>query len=175
MKHIKENLKKINCLLTMILLTLVFCVNLVEANGERHASISPDITFGEFVALTSGSSSTLHVKTNGDFTFDFNHLFNVNTTVVLCLGEGTLNVDLTKDDTEKDLVSMLIIGFPADLLFSPNFGFTPAVISSSANIQDTFGVFAIVLIVSGVHSDREPPHEYTLSLGLDKNNNTYLS
>ncbi len=139
MKNIKEKFKKINFLLIIILLALAFSVNLVEANGERYGGISPDITFGEFVTLTPGSSTTLQVKTAGDFTIDFNHIFNVNISAVLCLGEGTLAIDLKKEDTDKKLVSMLVIGLPTDPLFVPNFGFTPAVISSSIDIQNTFG------------------------------------
>jgi hypothetical protein len=168
MNNIKDNFKKIEFLLIIILFTLAFSINLVEANGDRYGKISPDFTFGEFVTLTPGSSTTLQVKTAGDFTIDFNHIFNVNITAVLCLGEGTLAIDLKKEDTDKDLVSMLVIGLPTDPLFVPNFGFTPAVISSSIDIQNTFGGFGIVLILSGVHSDAEPPHEYTLSLELEK-------
>jgi len=105
--------------------------------------------------MITKSPTTLDVKT-----------YDTNITAVLCLGEGTLTIDLHKEDTISELVSMFSIGFPADPLFSPNFGITPAIISSRRDINNTLGGLGIVLIFSSVHSDRRPPDEYTLSLEL---------
>ena len=132
----------------------------------QPVSISPAIDYGGIVPLTPGSSTTLDVATSGNLKLDFGHLLNVNITLVLCMGEGRLTVDLTKDDTQKDVVSMFIFGYPANPMFVPNIGITPATISASTVIENSSGGFGIVFIVSGVNSDARPPHKYELSIKL---------
>ena len=139
---------------------LAFSIVLIIHSGVGVAGqalgVSAVHDFGGIIPLTPGSSSTVSMKSRG----------SVDVTMVLCMGEGTLTVGLTKDDTQKDLVSMFIIGFPADPFFIPNFAVTPASISASTVIDDTLGGYGMVFIFSGVYSGARPPHEYTLSLGL---------
>ena len=150
---------------------LVICYFILMIYADRSMafqpfSISPTIDYGGIVPLTPGSATTLDVETSGDLKLEFGHILNVNVTVVLCMGEGELTVELTKDDTQKDVVSMFIIGYPANPMFVPNIGITPATISASTVIENSLGGFGIVFIVSGVNSDAQPPHKYELSLKL---------
>ena len=150
---------------------LVICYFILMIYADRSmafqpVSISPTIDYGGIVPLTPGSATTLDVETSGDLKLDFGHLLNVNVTVVLCMGEGKLTVELTKDDTQKDVVSIFIIGYPANPMFVPNIGITPATISASTVIENSSGGFGMVFIVSGVNSDAPPPHKYELSLNL---------
>ena len=154
---------------------LVICYFILMSCADRSmafqtVSISPTIDCGGIVPLTPGSSTTLDVETSGDLKLDFGHLLNVNVTVILCLGEGKLTVDLTKEDTQKDIVSMFIIGYPANPMFVPNIGITPATISASTVIENSLGGFGMVFIVSGIHSDAPPPYAYELSLKLAASN-----
>lgn len=128
--------------------------------------LSPTIDYGGTVPLTPGSSTSLDVQTTGSLKFDFLYLFNVNVVVVLCLGEGTLTVELTKDDTQKEVVGMLVMGYPADPMVVPNIGLTPATIRASTVIENAAGGFGMVFIVSWVYSDATPPHAYALTLKL---------
>lgn len=139
-------------LLAILILSLTLIIHPAYTNADKTVSINPTLDFQALILLTPGSSSTVNVKAKGD----------VDLTTVLCLGGGTLTVGLTKDDTDKELVSMFIIGFPADPSFIPNFAITPASISAST----TMGGFGMVFILSGVYSGAKPPYEYTLSLKL---------
>jgi hypothetical protein len=136
----------------------------------QPVSISPTIDCGGIIPLTPGSSTTLDVETSGNLKIDSGHLLNVNVTMIVCMGEGELTVVLTKEDTQKDVVSMFMIGYPADPMFVPNVGMTPATISASTVIEDSLGGFGMVFVVSGVHSDAPPPHAYELSLTLAVSN-----
>ena len=154
---------------------LVICYFILMIYADRSmalqpVSISPTIDYGGIVPLTPGSSTTLDVETSGDLKLDFGHLLNVNVTVVLCMGEGKLTVELTKDDTQQDVVSMFVIGYPANPMFVPNIGITPATISASTVIENSLGGFGIVFIVSGVNSDAHSPHKYELSIKLAASN-----
>ena len=149
---------------------LSFCFLMVihvdRAVAAQSVEISPKLDFGGIIPLTPGSSTSLEVKTSGDLQLDFRHFLNVNLTVVLCIGEGTLSVELTKEDTNKDMMSMFVIGYPANPFIVPTIGITPGTISTSTVIDNTLGGFGIVFILSGVNSDAAPPHEYKLSLKL---------
>lgn len=142
--------------LAILISSSALIIHTTDTNADETKSLNPSLDSQAFILLTPGASSTVNVKAEGD----------VDATIVLCLGEGTLTVGLTKDDTDKELVSMFIIGFPADPFFIPNFAVTPASISASMVIGDTLGGYGIVFILSGVYSGAEPPYEYTLSLKL---------
>ena len=160
-----NGMKKGMCLLVISLFSLTLIAYQSAAAADEIMGIDPALDIGMFIPLTPGSSTTLNIQTSGDFKFDFGHLLNMNLTTVLCLGEGTLTVELTKDDTINDMVNMFIIGYPADPLFVPNFGITPAKISVSTDINNTMGGFGIVFVFSGVNSSES--HKYKLSLELD--------
>ena len=136
----------------------------------QPVSISPTVDCGGIIPLTPGSSTTLDVETSGNLKLDSGHLLNVNVTLILCMGEGELTVELTKEDTQKDVVSMFMIGYPANPMFVPNIGMTPATISASVVIENSLSGCGMVFIVSGVHSDAPPPYTYELSIKLTAQN-----
>ena len=111
---------------------------------------SPGITL-----LTPGSSTTIE-NTPGE-----TGIF----ATVITLGVGTLEVTLEKTDTYGDLISMFVIGFPADPPFTPSFAVTPGEISVSTDLTDTLGGFGIIFIVTVVNS--RDSYQSTLSLALD--------
>ena len=150
--------------LLMSYFILVICAD--RSMAFQPVSISPTVDYGGIIPLTPGSSTTVDVETSGNLKLDSGHLLNVNATVIVCVGEGELTVELTKEDTQKDVVSMVMIGYPANPMFVPNIGITPATISASMIIENTLGGFGMVLIVSGVRSDAPPPYTYELSIKL---------
>ena len=139
-------------LLTIMILSLTFIFHQTDINASKAAGINSSLSFQSFIPLTPGSSTTENVKGRGD----------IDLTIVLCLGQGTWTVGLTKDDTEKDMVSMYIIGLTADPSFIPNVAVTPATISANTDV----GGFGMVFVLSGVYSGGVPPYEYTLSFKL---------
>ena len=163
----KKSLKTFAFFLAFSFLMIIHSDGVVTAQTR---GISPSLDFGGVIPLTPGSSTTVNVKTSGALKPDFEHLLNMNLVIVLCIGcieEGTLSVELTKDDTQKDVVSMFIIGYPATPMFVPCFGITPTTINTSTVIDNTWGGFGIVFILSGVNSDATPPYEYELSIKLE--------
>ena len=105
---------------------------------EREPTLSSE----GIITLTPGSSTDRELMPGRNWVL----------TTILCLGEGTLEVTLTKDDTRNDLVSMFIAGFHTDPLFIPSFSITPAEISVSTDITDTPGGPGIVFILIVVNS-----------------------
>jgi len=166
MNLFSKDMKTGNLLLAVSFLSLIFVMHPANVKADETVSINPRFDFGGIIPLTPGSSTTVNVKTSGDMKLDLGHIFNMNVTVVMCLGEGTLTIGLTKGDTKNDLVSMFIFGYHAKPFFIPNFGITPATISVSTVIDNSLGGFGMVFILSGVNSDAKPPHEYTQSLKL---------
>jgi hypothetical protein len=138
-------------LLTMFTLSLMLITLPPDTHASKASGINPS-SFQALVPLTPGASTTVDVKGRG----------NIDITAVTCLGAGTLTVGLTKDDTEKDMVSLFIIGINATPAFIPNVAVTPATISAST-VMNGFGM---VFTLSGVYSGGVPPHEYTLSFKL---------
>ena len=122
-------------------------INAVQANQRVY---SPGITL-----LTPGSSTTIE-NTPGETGI---------VATVITLGVGTLEVTLEKTDTYGELMSMFVIGFPADPPFIPSFAITPGEISVSTDMTDALGGVGIIFIVTVVNS-RES-YQSTLSLALD--------
>jgi len=139
-------------LLSMLILSLALIIYAADTHASHAAGINPSLSFNALVPLTPGASTTVDIKGRG----------NIDITAVTCLGAGTLTVGLTKDDTEKDMVSLFIIGINATPAFIPNVAVTPATISAST-VMNGFGM---VFTLSGVYSGGVPPHEYTLSFKL---------
>ena len=166
MSRYSDDIRNRKALIFFVICYFVLMICADRGMACQPAGISPTIDYGGTIPLTPGSSTTLDVQTSGSLKFDFGHLLNVNVTVVLCMGEGKLTVELTKDDTQKDVVSMFIFGYPANPVFVPNIGITPATISASTVIENSSGGFGMVFIVSGVNSDARPPHKYELSIKL---------
>ena len=140
--------------LTTLLLVLVLTSHLDTVQAGYTKSIDPVINFKGFIPLTPGASTTIEITPGGDWAL----------TTVLCLGEGTLKVKLTKDDTYNDLVSMFVLGFSADPSFIPNFGITPAEISVSTDITGTLAGQGIIFIITVVNSSESNKHELSLEL-----------
>ena len=139
-------------LLSMLTLSLTSIIHPADINATKATGINPSASFQALVPLTPGASTTVYVEGGG----------NIDITIVVCLGGGSLEANLTKDDTEKDMVSMHLIGMNTNPPFIPNVAVTPAAISASTVI----GGFGIVFVLSGVYSGGVPPHEYTLSFKL---------
>ena len=135
----------------ILLISLIFITNQGIATDSKKMGLEPTFHAKGPIPLTPGSSTTLEIAEGRDFTL----------TTILCLGEGTLGVKLTKDDTEKDLMSMFLLGFPADPTFIPNSGITPGEISASTDILSSFG---IVLIITNVTSRESGSYELSLAL-----------
>jgi hypothetical protein len=142
-------------LLRIALLALFLVVHQGVACSDDSLKAHPTIYTTGIVLLTPGSSTTME-NTPGEA-----GIF----ATVITLGVGTLEVTLAKEDTYGDIVSMFVIGFPADPPFIPNVGITPGEISVSTDVTDTLGGFGIIFIVTSVNS-RES-YQSTLSLALD--------
>lgn len=140
--------------LTTLLLALVLIGSLDTVRADYTHSIDPAINFKGFIPLTPGASTTVALEPRANWAL----------TIVLCLGEGTLEVVLTKDDTENELVSMFVLGFPADPSFIPNFGITPAEISVSTEVTGTLAGQGVIFIITVVNSSESHTHELSLEL-----------
>jgi hypothetical protein len=81
---------------------------------------------------------------------------------VLALGPGTLKATLTKKDTINDIISILLLGYPAEPAFVPGFGITPADVAVSSAVSDTIGGYGIFFIITTINSSET----YTASLAL---------
>ena len=149
-----NSMKKRIFSLTTLLLVLVLMGHLDNVRAGYTKSIDQAINFKGFIPLTPGASTTIEITPGGDLAL----------TTVLCLGEGTLKVKLTKDDTHNDLVSMFVLGFSADPSFIPNFGITPAEISVSTDIAGTLAGQGIIFIITVVNSSESNKHELSLEL-----------
>jgi len=139
--------------LSLIYLVSIVLQGIVVADTitvEREPTLSSE----GIITLTPGSSTDRELMPGRNWA----------RTTVLCLGEGTLEVTLTKDDTHNDLVSMFIAGFHTDPFFIPSFGITPAEISVRTDITDTAGRFGIVFIISVANSSESYAHKLSLAL-----------
>jgi len=147
--NLHSTLKKRNVLTITLFCSLMFMLQsgAVQANQRMY---NPGITL-----LTPGSSTTIE-NTPGETGI---------IATVITLGVGTLKVTLEKTDTFGDLISMFVIGFPADPPFIPSFAMTPGEISVSTDVTDVLGGFGMLFIVTVVNS-RES-YQSTLSLALD--------
>ena len=147
--NLHSTFKKRNVLTITLYCSLAL---MVQAGGVQanQGVYSPGITL-----LTPGSSTTIE-NTPGE-----KGIF----ATVFTLGVGTLEVTLEKTDTYGDLISMFVIGFPADPPFIPSFAITPGEISVSAELTDELGGFGILFIVTVVNS--RDSYQSTLSLALD--------
>ena len=147
--NLHSALKKRDVLTITLFCSLIFMVQsgAVQANQGVY---SPGITL-----LTPGSSTTIE-NTPGEAGI---------VATVITLGTGTLKVNLEKTDTYGDLISMFVIGFPADPPFIPSFAITPGEISVSTDVTDALGSFGVILIVTVINSRKS--HQSTLSLALD--------
>ena len=117
-----------------IFIRYIFSQNLIHAG--QAIGINPALDFGEVVPLTT----------------------------VVCLGAGTLHIDLIKDNTENELVVMLVTGFPTDPLFIPSMDITPAEINVRTEIDPMLGGFGIVFIFSGINASESRTYEISLAL-----------
>jgi hypothetical protein len=142
-------------LLHLTLLAFFLTVDQGVAYSEDSLRANPTIYTPGITLLTPGSSTTLE-NTPGE-----TGIF----ATVITLGVGTLKVTLKKTDTAGDLISMFVIGFPADPSFIPSFGVTPGEISVSTALNDALGGFRIIFIVTVVNS--RDSYQSTLSLALD--------
>ena len=116
---------------------------------------SSALELGGLYPLTPGASTDVNLVGKGDLIL----------TTVLCLGSGELTVELTKDDTQRELVIMFIVGSPADPAFLPGFGVTPTTISLSTTVDIPAGGFGTVYIFSII--DFRNSREYKLSLEFE--------
>ena len=142
-------------LLHLPLLAFFLTVHQGVACSEDSLRANPTIYTPGISLLTPGSSTTLE-NTPGETGI---------LATVITLGVGTLKVTLEKTDTSGDLISMFVVGFPADPPFIPSFAITPGEISVSADLTDELGGFGIIFIVTVVNS--RDSYQSTLSLALD--------
>ena len=149
-----NSMKKGTVSLTTLLLALVLIGSLDTVQAGYTKSIDPAVNFKGFIPLTPGASTTIELEPRANWAL----------MIVWCLGEGTLGVTLTKDDTENDLVSVFVLGFPADPSFTPNFGITPVEISMSTEITGILAGQGVVFIITVVNSSESHTHELSLEL-----------
>jgi hypothetical protein len=138
-------------LLHLTLLAFFLTVHQGIAYSEDNLRANPAIYSPGIILLTPGASTTIE-NTPGE-----TGIF----ATVITLGGGTLTVNLEKTDTYGDLISMFVIGFPADPPFIPNFGVTPGEIS----VSTAMGGSGIIFIVTVINS--RDSYQSTLSLALD--------
>ena len=140
----------------ILLLTIFFVLTLTcyqsFAESDSTTGLNPAAYGRGVIPLTPGSSTTLQNTPGEARTF----------VTVLVLGPGTLKATFTKKDTTNDVLSMILIGYPAEPAFVPSFGITPADIAASIDITDILGGFGIILIITTVNSTES----YISSLSL---------
>jgi hypothetical protein len=141
--------------ISLFYLVLIVLQGIVVADTTK-VEREPTLSSEGIIILTPGSSTDRKLMPGRNWAL----------TTVLCLGEGTLEITLTKDDTHNDLVSMFTTGFPTDPVFIPSFGITPAEISVSTDITETLGGPGIVFILIVINSSES--HKSTLSLTLEQ-------
>jgi len=141
--------------ISIVMATLIFSliVTCYPCCAESYgaAGITPD-AYGRIIPLTPGSS-TMVQNTPGQ---------SRTLITVLALGQGTLKATLSKKDTANDVISMLLLGYPAEPAFVPGFGITPADVAVSAATTDALGGYGIFFIITTVNSTET----YTSSLSL---------
>ena len=142
--------------MTVLLATMFFVLPVTchqcRAQSEFTTEITPTVYGRGIIPLTPGSSTTLQTMPGEARTF----------VTVLALGQGTLKATLSKKDTTNDVISMLLIGYPAEPAFVPGFGITPADVAASAATTDTLGGYGIFFIITTINSTKT----YTSSLSL---------
>ena len=143
---------RMNIFLTIMLLTLSLTCYQSFAQSDSMFSLTPAAYERGVIPLTPGSSTTLQNTPGEARTF----------ITVLALGQGTLKATLSKKDTTNDVISMLLIGYPAEPAFVPGFGITPADVAVSAATTDALGGYGIFFIITTVNSTET----YTSSLSL---------
>lgn len=141
-----------------ICLTAAMVALILIGNQSFAGSETPDLTPGAYgrgiIPLTRGSSTTLQ-NTSGQ----------ARTVVtVIALGKGTLKATLTKKDTANDVISLLLIGYPAEPAFVPGFGITPADVAVSAAVTDVLGGYGIFFIIITINSDESYSNSLALKL-----------
>ena len=134
-------------------LILILHAGTLHAAGSQEAA--PANYAQGIVLLTPGASTTMENTPGQTGIF----------ATVITLGTGTLQVALAKKDTFGDVISMFVIGFPADPPFIPGVAVTPGTISASTEVTDTLGGAGIIFIVTLVNSRQS--YQSTLSLALD--------
>jgi hypothetical protein len=141
--------------ISIVMATLIFSLIVTcypcYAESYGAAGITPD-AYGRIIPLTPGSSTTVQNTPGQSRTL----------ITVLALGQGTLKATLSKKDTANDVISMLLLGYPAEPAFVPGFGITPADVAVSAATTDALGGYGIFFIITTVNSTET----YTSSLSL---------
>ncbi len=142
--------------ITISIAAFIFTMNLACyqccAASDSDSELAAQIYGSGLVPLTRGSSTTIQNSPGQPTTF----------VTVLALGQGTLKATLSKKDTVNDLISIMMIGYPADPAFVPGFGRTPADVAVSAAVTDVMGGYGIFFIITNVKSG----DTFTSSLAL---------
>jgi hypothetical protein len=125
-----------------------------RAEADGAGGLMPAAYNRGIVPLTKGSSTTIQSTTGQARSM----------VTVLALGQGTLKVTLTKKDTINDVVSILLIGYPAEPAFVPGFGITPADVAVSAAVTDAFGGYGIFFIITTINSNETYANSLALKL-----------
>ena len=149
-----SSLRKRSLLVIPLVCSLIIMVYLGTVQAGSTLALNPAVYTEGTIVLSPGSSTSREYQPGQATTL----------IRVLTLGAGTLKVTLEKDDTRNDFVSMYVIGYPADPAFIPSFGATPAEISVSTEIGDTFGGVGIVFILTTISSSRSNQSSVTLAL-----------
>lgn len=141
----------INIVIATVIFALILTCYPCCAKSYGAAVIVPE-AYGRIIPLTPGTSTTVQNTPGQSRTL----------ITVLALGQGTLKATLSKKDTANDVISMLLIGYPADPAFVPGFGITPAEVAVSAEVTDALGGYGLFFIITTINS----PETYTSSLSL---------
>jgi len=135
---------------TMFAVVLSGSICVVEPDAAF--ALNPDAYSRGIIPLTKGSSTTIQIAEGQSRAF----------ITVLAFGQGTLKATLTKKDTTDDVISILLLGYPADPVFVPGFGITPADVAVSTAVSDALGGYGIFFIITTINSSET----YTASLAL---------
>jgi hypothetical protein len=144
--------KQLNIFLATIFFVLALTCYQSFAASYNVADLSPAVYGRGIIPLTPGSSTTLQNTPGEARAF----------VTVLALGPGTLKATFTKKDTTNDVLSMILIGYPAEPAFVPSFGITPADIAVSTAITDALGGVGVIFIITTINSTES----YVSSLSL---------
>ena len=152
--NLHSSLRKRSFFAIPLLCALIVVLTLGSVQAGSTLALWPAAYTEGTIVLTPGSSTSKDYEPGQATTL----------IPVLTLGTGTLTVELEKDDTRNDFISMYLIGYPADPAFIPSFGTTPAEISVSTEITDILGGVGIVFILTTINSSKSNKSSVTLSL-----------
>ena len=147
-------MKSIAPFLSKILLVIII---LISTPYSSSGVIIPQIEI-----ITAGMERTIYIQ-SGNYPEDFSQF------IVFILGYGTLNIKLSKEDTEGDKITFMGIAIsPAGIIPFYKSGKTAVTLMTTVTTGTKQRPLGLVWFTTWISSssEEEPPYNYTLTLKL---------